>query len=265
MPKASAITSTGIFWNSQTEPEKEPIDLQEQLLRGGFGVGHGGPVEHGTWIACDSRSSRTWARRQQVRSLSQASSARFLCERKYQVKDDDGVWHSRDGFVSFNLVSQGELRIWAVETPQFLAEALFENGKGPAFTSKQRKTLNLAVEKIWQKPGIAEVFSPPRLSIEGAKQGFQSSGSFDLEAGWNLSDAVDRRAMWRHLQHTKPFLIILCPLCTMFSVLQELLPLLAGRHLRGVTSSMSTRMVRGRGWNPVSSAFRRSRGSSELS
>jgi hypothetical protein len=34
-----------------------------------------------------------------VRSLSQASSARFLCERKYQVKDDDGVWHSRVGFV----------------------------------------------------------------------------------------------------------------------------------------------------------------------
>ena len=98
-------------------------------------------------------------------------------------------------FCSFNLVSQGELRIWAVETPQFLAEALFENGKGPALTSKQRKTLNLAVEKIWQKPGIAEVFSPPRLSIEGAKQGFQSSGSFDLEAGWNLNDAGDRRAM----------------------------------------------------------------------
>ena len=202
------------------QSQEESEDIQEQFLSGGPGVGDGRPVSNGAWVSCCSRPSRSWARRQQVRSLSQASSARFLCERKYQEKGEDGVWHSREGFVP--LASQAELRIWAAETPQFLAEDLFENGRETAFTSKQRKALNLAVEKILQNPGIAEVFSPPRISVEGAKQGFRSSGSFDLETGWNLSDAQDRRAMWRHLQQTKPLLIILCPPCTMFSIMQEL-------------------------------------------
>ena len=46
--------------------------------------------------------------------------------------------------------------------------------------------------------------------------------SYDLITGWDLSTAENRRKMWSTLRHEKPELIIACPPCKMFSLLQEL-------------------------------------------
>ena len=66
------------------------------------------------------------------------------------------------------------------------------------------------------------MFSPSRIAELAGKRGMSQGSSFDLETGWNLEDANDRRKMWRMLKEEDPTLIILCPPCTAFTLIQEL-------------------------------------------
>ena len=219
MPVLS-LGSAGSTSSPASLSEEDSQDVPDQLQRGGSSLGRGGFVNAGRWQVCGSRGLRTWARRQQLSTLRKSPSARFMVEQVYQVHHAGDGWKDCVGFVPLN--TDMEVRVWVAETQRLAAEDLFENGKETGFNSKQRRTLNRAFEGLLQNNRIAEVFSPPRIASEGEKRGFESVGSFDLQTGWDLSRPDDRRQMWRQLHDQKPLLIVLCPPCTMFSILQEL-------------------------------------------
>jgi hypothetical protein len=95
-----------------------------------------------------------------------------------------------------------------------------------AFTHKQRKLVFGGFEELHRmmKPSgvISEVYSPPRVSVEGHRRGWKQGTSYDLETGWDLRRTEDRKKMWRSLKEEDPDLIVICPPCVAFSMLQEL-------------------------------------------
>lgn len=70
---------------------------------------------------------------------------------------------------------------------------------------------------------VSEVFSPPRIAPKAKEdQRMKAGTSFDLLTGWDLSHAGQRRKMWKRLKEEDPLLIILCPPCTAFTIVQHL-------------------------------------------
>ena len=59
-------------------------------------------------------------------------------------------------------------------------------------------------------------------SKAGRREVQKQGTSFDLETGWNLSSADQRREMWRRLRTEDPELVIACLPCKAFSIIQSL-------------------------------------------
>eukprot|EP00913_Durusdinium_trenchii_P026417 g24785.t1 len=77
--------------------------------------------------------------------------------------------------------------------------------------------------EFFQWDDIRPKTSPSEMSFAVVSSRKRSKrSSFDLETGWGLSKAEDRKKMWRQLREEDPLLIILCPPCTAFSALQFL-------------------------------------------
>ena len=69
---------------------------------------------------------------------------------------------------------------------------------------------------------ITEVFSPPRVVMQGMKIWLTAGSSMDLLTGWNFELKSDRDRAIRQIDEEKPMLVIGSPPCTYFSMLQEL-------------------------------------------
>ena len=93
-----------------------------------------------------------------------------------------------------------------------------ESGKDKALSKASRK----AILKQMKKLTVAEVFSPPRVTTEAKEMGHQEGGAFDLHTGYDLSQRKDRVRCWQELRQADPHLVVICPPCSPFSLLQEL-------------------------------------------
>ncbi len=70
----------------------------------------------------------------------------------------------------------------------------------------------------------AEIYSPPRVTMEGQKWGLSAGEAMDLTTGWDFRLKEHRDKAWEYVQQVKPRLAIGSPMCTMFSRLQGLSP-----------------------------------------
>ena len=70
---------------------------------------------------------------------------------------------------------------------------------------------------------IMELFSPPRVTVEAAKQGVKTTtpASFDLSEGWDFFSSSDRANFWKVVREQKPDCILMSPECKPFSVIME--------------------------------------------
>lgn len=70
---------------------------------------------------------------------------------------------------------------------------------------------------------LLELFSPPRVTSEGAKQGFSTTqpAAFDKKVGWNFLDARDRAHLWEVLRSQAPDCVLMTPECKPFSTMME--------------------------------------------
>ncbi len=138
----------------------------------------------------------------------------FVVDLGFQSKDQKtGKWIDMEGFVPLH--AETVLRVSECEDH-------WADFRETQFTRQQRKLLFGQKEKSKASfpVDVAEVFSPPRVVEEAKKQGYSGGGSYDLITGWDLSKAEDRKAMWRHLAKDRPTLLVLCPPCGPFSILQ---------------------------------------------
>lgn len=67
-----------------------------------------------------------------------------------------------------------------------------------------------------------EVYSQERIAKEAKKFGLEFGVSMDLLNGYNFDSAEDRKRGEARQAKEKPALLVRSPMCTMFSVLQNL-------------------------------------------
>ena len=68
---------------------------------------------------------------------------------------------------------------------------------------------------------IAEVYSPPRIAEAAEGQRMKKGGSYDLMTGFDLRRTEDLKRMWDELVRDDPELVVCCPPCTPFCMLQQ--------------------------------------------
>lgn len=89
---------------------------------------------------------------------------------------------------------------------------------------KQLRRSQSAAEKVEESfpVAVAEVYSHPRIVQEAVRQGLSGGGSYDVKTGFDLKSTSDLKKMWSELEDDDPELVVLCPPCTPFSLLQGL-------------------------------------------
>ena len=95
----------------------------------------------------------------------------------------------------------------------------------PTSQRRDRRNLNKKMEHLFGTMGASGIrgLLPTKSCARGFEERIEQAGSsIDLKTGWDLSKAEDRKDMWRTLKKEKPSLLVLCPPCHGFSVLQEL-------------------------------------------
>lgn len=97
------------------------------------------------------------------------------------------------------------------------------------FSRKQRKAVINGLEKLSERgtagqPSIMEIFSPPRMSSQARKFGFDIAGVYDVVFNWDADDPEDVKRLWKDIREKKPYLITMSPPCEMLTTLQNLTP-----------------------------------------
>ena len=176
--------------------------------------------EEGQRTEIRGEKGRRTIRKLQIEGLREEqgrSTRQFVASRGFEIKKEDG-WQWCEGFVPIK--GDEVVRVRIRPSKRCWMENVFETDRTKHFNQKDRKKVFGGMEKAEIK--ISEVFSPPRIAELAHKRGMAQGTSFDLETGWNLERMEDRKRMWRRLEEEDPTLIILCPPCRAFSLLQEL-------------------------------------------
>ena len=163
-------------------------------------------------------------RRLQGERMRGVSSRQIQVDPGYEIEEKNRGWRREEGLVP--LRSEFPIRVWVELTHRGQAEEIFGGDQTRGFKSKERKKVNRAMEALLSKEEIkkvvAEVFSPPRVVETAMRHGLAGGTSFDYETGWDLDRPDHRRSMWRKLKEEEPMMIILCPPCKAFTILQGL-------------------------------------------
>lgn len=184
----------------------------------------------GQWHETDKKHHRIWMRRSQLQNRGVIHGNHFTSELWYEELDEEGCWKRKEGWIPLH--TDKVVRAWVSLSPKMRLEENFEDVRSTSFTAKQRRTIFQRLSEIAGKEKelqsflgeevVSEVYSPPRLVKEAMQRGFRGGTSFDLCTGWDLQNKQDVQRMWRRLEEEKPSLIVVCPPCTVFSLLQEL-------------------------------------------
>ena len=200
------------------EEEQKSEDRQEEVCRGGDSPRPGQRLkgEEGEpsgleepWAVAKNTSARRTLRKVQSGQIPHVRS-----ELRHQVLTEENQWKEEEGIIPLREERPVRIQVWLTKEAAFDDEYGLE--KEVQFTSKQRKAVLKGLQTV------SEVFSPPRIAAEAHRQGLKQGGSFDLKTGWNLSDPAHKRAMWKQLKEEAPILLIVCPPCCAFSILQSL-------------------------------------------
>ena len=97
------------------------------------------------------------------------------------------------------------------ETSQTEAQA----GRGEVDTDITMELRRLSVD-------VMEMYSPPRVTLQGEKCGLKIGEAMDLTTGWDFRRLEDQQKALKYIDEYKPKLVIGSPMCTMFSTLQNL-------------------------------------------
>ena len=147
----------------------------------------------------------------------------FKTERGYEEwSPQEGRWRQNEGELDPCTKQAVRVKVKLSAKKRHVCE--WDEGKETSFSRKDRRLLKRAMDEAERngKIHVRELYSPPRVSEEGAQLGLQGGTSFDLQTGWDLADPAHRRQMWRKLKEEKPLVLIVCPPCTAFSPIQEL-------------------------------------------
>ena len=192
-----------------------------------------GPTEpEGDYLVATEESGRRALRRAQRQTAYMQSRGAefFLAQPKYeQWNEEQARWEEHEGLVPLK-AGGVQIRVEATMTPGIQWAYSFEEGQEKHFNHRQRRAIFAGVQEVMKQEAkaqeargvISEVYSPPRVSSEAEKRGWKRGTCYDLVTGWDLRRTEDRKEMWRRLKQEDPELVVVCPPCTAFSMLQEM-------------------------------------------
>ena len=99
-----------------------------------------------------------------------------------------------------SLRMSGQMGRWPVVTMQFEEESYAGGDGGQDSMMGMFTSLNIV--------DISEVFSPPRVVMQGMKIGLKAGSSTDLFTGWNFELKADRDRAMRQLDEEEPMPVI---------------------------------------------------------
>ncbi|CAL1132850.1 unnamed protein product [Cladocopium goreaui] len=145
-----------------------------------------------------------------------------MAEEVYQVWQE-GEWQEYKGRIP--LEEEGLIRAKVRMTGKTRMEDTWDNGREVQFTRKQRRRLHQDMEVLYQKSAgvtLSEVYSPPRVTKVCREKGLKTGQAYDLLSGWDLTDKAQRKKFWQSLREEDPMVLLICPPCKAFSILQSL-------------------------------------------
>eukprot|EP00435_Cladocopium_sp_Y103_P050345 s671_g15.t1 len=210
------------------EPQEEPRGYPREVS--GLHQQHGVSLEdEGGWMYAEWHRQRKVIRAAQRNGQSGGVDGYVEAPANYEVwVEETQSWEQRKGIVPLH--TPQPVRVKARLTRRGVLEEKFGgDALNTSFTNKQRKLVFAGFEEMAKRNKerrnskvISEVYSPPRVSAEGVKRGWTQGKAYDLDTGWDLRRTDHRKQMWRSLKEDDPDLIVICPPCVAFSILQEL-------------------------------------------
>lgn len=193
------------------EEEQKPKDGEAEVCSSRNGADPGRRLEEddGPWMPAENTMARRTLRKIQAGQVPHLKAAL-----KFQVKVAEKEWKEEEGLVP--LREERTVRIQAWLSSQAKLEDEFGVEKETQLNQRQRKQVMKGLQTV------SEVFSPPRIAKEAERQGMKPGTSFDLKTGWDLSNPAQKKEMWKKLEAEQPELLIICPPCVAFSILQHL-------------------------------------------
>ena len=136
--------------------------------------------------------------------------------------EEDGKWYEAE-----DLEGERECIIEVRQSRKAVMEDVYEDGEEVALSKKLKKKLKKSQDATWKVEdsfpvAVSEVYSPPRIVKEAVRQGLSGGGSYDVKTNFDLKNTADLAKMWKELEEDDPELVVLCPPCTPFSLLQSL-------------------------------------------
>ena len=152
---------------------------------------------------------RPKAQKRMERVVRQASTA---------LEDAKAMWHEVMSLLSVHAqsVEQTGWDRWSA--------AVVSNSKtGQIKHSRSaQKYQNLYGLDAKQMKTVAEVYNPNRFREETKRQGLIHGSAFDLELGHDLLDSETQNEVETYIQKVKPGLVIISPICTLWSLMQNM-------------------------------------------
>ena len=127
--------------------------------------------------------------------------------------EEDGKWYEAE-----DLEGERECIIEVRQSRKAVMEDVYEDGEEVALSKKLKKKLKKSQDATWK---VEDSF-PPRIVKEAVRQGLNGGGSYDVKTNFDLKNTADLAKMWKELEEDDPELVVLCPPCTPFSLLQSL-------------------------------------------
>ena len=87
--------------------------------------------------------------------------------------------------------------------------------------SLSRSSLKGVLKQL-RKMRVGEVYSVPRVSRVAEEMGHEEAGAFDKVNGYDFTIKEHRVSCWKELRRRDPDVLVVCPPCGPFSMLQEL-------------------------------------------
>ena len=151
----------------------------------------------------------------------------FIVLQGYEVQVGQ-EWRQRSGRVPVG--EERPARVWVTMSRQGLVEEQYESEQWTSFTKGQRRRLTEAMTVLGARlekhcstsRKVTEVYSPPRTAPKAPQFALEAGSSIDLDTGWDLESPRMQKDLKALLAKEDPTLLILCPPCTAFTVLQNL-------------------------------------------
>ena len=143
----------------------------------------------------------------------------FLNVGKVYVEEDDKFFEVE----KVEQIGLGECFVLSLERrPKTMMEELVADVEETSLPKKVKNKLRRAEKEIEAfAVDVAEVYSPPRLTETAAAQRMKTGGAYDRLTGFDLAKEEDVKRMWVELVRDDPELVLCCPPCTPFTVLQQ--------------------------------------------